>query len=407
MNTVDVRVINTDDNEKYLYPSRSVEIRVSSSNRIITPTRAVTDYEFNQKALIPTEMPIENQVYISVADLNWGEFQKFMHVNGYYAKVISTMELKSRLSQYSNLRLFLLKPTITDTVDEETGKINYAPMKLLEQNPALLERFIRVIIQMQNEVGVNPVTIPFLELPLEQYKEIIRDVYLSLGKIGKQPVFFIDMRYQHFQPIVDLLTKEYQSNLIGLYFRKYREANLNYDYLRDYAKKDVAFLATLVDRSSLYDISTMHYLPFLGNDIYAVKRTPGFAKYVKDENGYVRDETGKKIVAPVEYTAKNIAFFDKENLCIENINKNPKLVQLFLAEYRNDDFITALLKNRNNVEGKKRDCDALKAFSKVSELISSQSEFISFQDYVKQDSSADYIDDRAVLKQTLSEIAKL
>lgn len=396
MRTVEVNVTNVDENAKYLYPNRSVEIRISSNNRITTPTRAATDYEFNQKALIPTDIPIDNQFYVSVADLNWGEFQKFMHVNGYYSRVISKMEVKSRLSQYSNLRLFLLKPTKTDTFDTETEKINFAPMKLLKQNEQLLERFIRVIIQMQREVGLNPITIPFIDLPLEQYKKLIHDVYVSLNTIGVQPVFFLDLKYEHkhFQEILDLLVNTYQSNLVGLYYSPYRLANLNYEVLREYVRKDVAFLAALVDRSSLYDISTMHYLPFFGNDIYAIKRPLGFTKYV-------RNPSGIRVQAPVEYTAKKIALFDRTNLCIENINKKPELVDAFLAEYRNDNFITSILRNYKNIEGIKRDCEALKAFSKISELKSSQSEFGNFQSFVKHGSSADYIDNQQVLKQAL------
>jgi hypothetical protein len=214
------------------------------------------------------------------------------------------------------------------------------------------------------------------------------------------------MRYQHFQSLVDLLTTEYQSNLIGIYHTKYRNANFNYDYLSDkYSKKDVAFISTLVDRSSLYDISTMHCLPFLGNDVYAIKKTLSFATYVKDEYGhYVKDARGKKIVAPREHTTKNIELFDRENLCIENINTNPKLVETFLAEYKNDTFITSILKNHKNIEGIQRDVDALRAFSKVSELRSSQSEFVEFQDYVQQNSSSDYLDNKVVLKRALDNL---
>jgi len=403
--TVDVKLINTDDNEKYEYPTRSLEIRVSSSKQIITPTRAATDYEFNQKAQIPTDITVDNPIYTSVTDLNCAEFKNLMYVNGHYDKIISNMEKKSGLSIYSNLRLFLLMPTVSDQKDEKSGKIlNEAPMAQLKSNTRLLDSFIRTNIRLQRDIGLKLITIPFIELPFSQYKDIIRGIYQVLDKSGEQPVFFIDMRYKDFKKTIDLLANDYQTNMIGVYHRKYRHANINYDYLTDeYSRKDIAFLAASVERSSLQDISTMHYLPFMGNDVYAIKRKRGFPKYAKDENGdYTRDAKGKLVVEASTYTTDNIKFFNRDNLRIENINTDTQTVQRFLTEYDGDYFITSLLKNYRNIEGKKEDVEALRAFSRVSELKSSQTEFTSFQKLINENSTSDYIDEKTVLKQVLN-----
>jgi hypothetical protein len=399
MRIIDVKIKSLDESTRFLYPqSRSIEIRTTSNN-IITPIRAATDYEYHQKGLVPTDIPIDNPVYASVQDLSFSEFDKFMHQNGYYAKLIGKMELKSRLSQYSDLRLFLVKPTKSDRIDDITGERRYAPMTLLKQNPALLERFMRFIIQMQLEAEVNPITIPFIELPFSTYKELAFEATRSIESKGKQPVFFVDLGYENFGEIIDLLANHLDLNLIGLYFRSYRYAHLSYEILREYFSKDVAFLVTQVNRTDLNDISTMHYLPFFGNDIYAVKRPIGFQKTVTDDQG-------RRIEVPPEYSINKIQFFDKESLRVQPITKMPLLVENYAKEYGHEPLIRNMLENYRNADGFKDRCEALSAFSKVSELRSSSEEFKNFQKYISQNSAIEYINEKTVLKRTLTDVAR-
>jgi hypothetical protein len=399
MRIIDVKVKSLDESTRFLYPrSRSIEIRTMSTD-ITTPIRAATDYEYNQKGLVPTDIPIDNPVYASVQDLSFSEFDKFMHQNGYYAKLIAKMELKSRLSQYSNLRLFLLKPTKSDRKDEVTGETRYAPMTLLKQNSALLERFIRFIIQMQLEAEVNPIAIPFIELPFSAYRELIIQAARSIESRGKQPVFFVDLGYENFREIIDLLANQLDLNLIGLYFRSYRYAHLSYEVLREYFSRDIAFFVALVNRTDLNDISTMHYLPFFANDIYAVRRPIGFQKVVRDDQGRV-------IKMPMDYSISKIQFFDKRSLRVQSIAKTPFLVNNYLNEYSNDFLIQNMLSNYQSADGIKERYKVLSAFSKVSELRSSSEEFKTFQKYVRQNSAIDYINEKAVLKRTLEDVAK-
>ena len=394
MNLIDVNVKSIDENSKYLYPNRTIQIRTSSNLHIDTPTRAATDYEFNQKALIPTDIPFDNPAYMSSTNISLDEFEKFMHKNGYYSNIINRMELKSRLSLYSNLRLFLLKPTVTDKKDEKTGIKHDSPMKILTQSSFLLERFIRLIIQMQTEVGLDLISIPFIDLRYEEYEKLINEVDSNLEKLNKQAVFFIDMGYKSFEKVIDLLVNKKQANLIGLYYKPYRKAHLSYETLKEYIDKDVAFLSSQVTRSDIYDISTMHYLPFFYNDIYAVKRPLGFTKMEKDKNG-------NKIKIPPAYSISDIQLFNKETLCIQSLTKTPALIEAYANEYKNDSFIRNLLDNYETAQGDQDKYPILNAFSKVSELKSSLSEFANFQKYVRQNSTKDYIDEKQTLKRTL------
>lgn len=271
-------------------------------------------------------------------------------------------------------------------------------MTLLKQNPSLRESFMRFIIQMQLEAGLNPITIPFIDLPLSTYKELITHFARIIEGEGKQPVFFVDLGYKDFGEIIGLLVNQLNLNLIGLYFKSYRHAHLSYEVLRHYFSKDIAFFVTQVNRTDLNDISTMHYLPFFGNDIYAVRRPIGFEKVKEDEQGH-------KIKVPLEYSVNKIQFFDKESLRVRSAVKMPLVVENYMKEYSHDSLIQNMLRNYRDADGIKDKYEILSAFSKVSELRSSSAEFANFQRYIKQNSAKDYIEEKQVLKQTLQEVA--
>ena len=57
-----------------------------------------------------------------------------------------------------------------------TGTTRYSRMTLLKQNPKLLDRFLRVIIKKQQEAGLNPISISFVELPFSEYAELVIQV---------------------------------------------------------------------------------------------------------------------------------------------------------------------------------------------------------------------------------------
>jgi hypothetical protein len=392
MKITDVEVKSIDDSSKYLYPNRSIEIKTTKQD-IVTPTRASTDSEYRQKALVPTAFSIENPVSITVEELSANKFDRLMNENGYFARIINRVELKSRLSQYSGLDLVLLKPTKSDKKDKVTKETRYSPMTLLKQNPQLLERFLRVIIKMQQDAGFDQISIPFVELPFQEFSKLVIEVNQIMEKIDRQPIFFVDMDYQDFKKAIDLIANNLQSNVVGLYFQSYGRAHLSYEVLREYIDKDVAFLTVQVERVGLNEIATMHYLPFFGNDIYAVEKPRGFSE--KDEMG-----KPKKIM----YSPQRVRLFDKNSLCVRHITAIPSVVERLSEEYSRDPVIPTVLRNFQEATTKDK-YEILSAFSKVSELRSSSAEFANFQRYIKQNSAKDYVEEKQVLRQTLQEVA--
>ena len=276
-------------------------------------------------------------------------------------------------------------------------------MHLLQQNSILLDRFLRFIINMQVEIGLNPITIPFIDLPYSDLERQIIEIDRSMERLGKQPVFFLDMGYQDIDKALDLLVNRLQAGAVGLYFKPYRRAHLAYESLLGYMEKNVAFVTVNVDRTDIRNtsttISTMHYLSFLGNDIYSVKRPMGFQKQEIDEYG-------EKHPVPFDYSIHHIDLFDRQNLCIQPISQAQTLVNRFISEYSKDSFIPTILENFEKANGKKANYEVLNAFSKVSELKDSASEFSTFQQYVNQSSTMDYIQFKPELRRSINEVLK-
>lgn len=390
----EVNIKDIDYSARYLYPNRRIEIKTSEKN-IITPLRAATSYEYSQKAIVPTDIPINNPISIGIETLNHSRFQKLMQTNTFFSKLKSKIELNDRMSQYSDLRLVLLKPTKSPKRDRFTNEIIlHSPMTLLENDSNLRDRFLRFIIRLQQEAGLNPITIPFLNLSLQTFKDVTTQIAQSLERINRQPLFFLDMYYNEFESAVDWVINQLQSNAVGIYYRPFSRAPLTYEVLSRYIDRDVVFISAQIRRydENYNDISTMHYLPFFGNDVYAVA-TP--APFFIPKNG-----TRSRPRDPLE----SIRLFDRDSLRINRIGPAESTLDDLEYQYRDDSLITSILRNYHEARNDPEKLRILRAFSKISELKDSSLEFLKLQDYVEQSSSRDYIQEKQFLQRTLEDV---
>jgi len=384
-----------------LYPNRTIEIKTKPSRQtILTPTRAASSYEYREKAKVPTDIPINNQISVDIEKLSYTRFEKLLTTNHYFGKMMRRMDLNNRLAQYSDLRVTLLQPTISPKKDPKTKrKIRDSPMEILQKDSSLRERFIRFIIRLQQETGLNIITIPFLNLPFHVFQGMITEIDKSLERIDRQALFFVDMGYEKFESAIELIADELEATMIGLIFKRYRRFPLSYEVLSRYIDKDVAFFTVQVNRydTNYDDISTMHYLPFFGNDIYAVKTPAPFGPSKKDE-----EEEPTRPPKPPKDRLRYIRLFDKKSLRVRPVSYEPSIIEKLADEYRHDDIIINILENYREASSDDEKYKVLRAFSKVSELNSSLSEFERFQDYVGQNSTRDYIQEKETLQRTLN-----
>lgn len=396
MTILDVKVKSIDHSAKYLYPNRTIEIKTSNQS-IVTPIRAATFYEYREKAKVPTDIPLNNQISINIENLSHSRFEKFLTTNHYFGKLMKRIAFSNRLSQYSDLSLVLLRPTISPKRDKNTRKvIRNSPMEFLTQDSTLRDKFIRFLVKLQYDVGLNPISIPFLNLPFSTFQDVITQIDKSLEKIDRQPLFFVDMNYGDFESAIDLIVNKLESRMVGLYFKRFRNYPLSYEVLSRYVERDVAFVAVQVNRYDYNydDISTMHYLPFFGNDVYAVKTPPPFG-------GSKIEEERKE---PPSDRLAYVRLFDKESLRVRPVRVAATTIEKLAQEYRNDALIPTILNNYDEANTDDAKYKVLRAFSKVSELNSSLSEFTRFQDYVKEGSTREYIQEKQILQNTLQEV---
>jgi len=399
---VDVNVKSIDYSARYLYPNRMIEIKTKPSRQsVLTPTRAATLYEYKEKAKVPTDIPIENQISVNIEKLSYTRFQKLLTTNHYFGKMMRRIDLGNRLAQYSDLRVTLLQPTVTPKIDRGTKTIiRDSPMGILQKDSALRERFIRFVIRLQQEIGLDIITIPFLDLPFHVFQDIVTEIDKNLERIDRQALFFVDIGYEKFESAIELIADDLEAPMIGLIFKRYRRFPLSYEVLSRYIDKDIAFCMVQVNRydSSYDDISTMHYLPFFGNDIYAVKTPAPFGPGKK-----VEEEEPSRPPKPPKDRLQYIRLFDRESLRVSPILYEPSISEKLADEYENDVIVADILENYREARYDEEKYKVLRAFSKVSELNSSLSEFERFQDYIEESSARDYIQEKETLQRTLRE----
>jgi len=392
----EVNVKAIDNSAPYLPPTRTVELKTSNGN-IVTPVRASTSYEFKKKAQVPTDIPIDTEISINVQKLNYKNLQNLLTTNGYLENLSRKIDLNNRLEQYSKLRVSLLQPTSSETRDPKSKNVIYpSGMTLLQNNPTELIKFIRIVISAQHLMGLDLITIPFLDQPLEAMKTMILNVEKTVEKIDRQPFFVIDLKYPGFSQIIELLVKNLQQKIIGLIFRDYLKCVQSYEALSKYVDHDVAFFSLQVDRFDLDhdNLSTMHYLPFLGNDIYSVV-TPG--PFIPSPSN--KDSSDTRVSGV--HSLRNIRLFDKWSLQVNEIRSYEHLDEKISSEYKEDDIIRVMLNNFAEAETDARKYGMLNAFSRVDELKSSLSEFNNLQRYIKQESTKDYLEEKETLQKAL------
>ncbi len=386
MADLEVKLKSIDDSAKKLrYPSRTIEMRYDGTS-IQTPTRCSTAYEYNQKANIPIEIPLRNPVSLKLKRLSRAQLEKLLTENGTYGRLLRNISYDTSVAQYSVLRFVSVQPSLGAEKDKQSA------MELLSESK-LRQRFLRLLIQMQTQAGLTTVTIPYLNLGFDILKEIIKAVNDDCEKNNLTPLFFVDLKYNNFSKLLSWLINKTNCNLIGLLYKAYESAPISYETLYEYHDKDVAFLMADVPRydKNHYDFATMHSLPFLGNDLFAIQ-TPH--PYIPDENNPKKTEPKPRL--------DSIRVFRRSELKVDAIKSINNLDFLLTdIDGTNDSSLRKMLSNIEDVNYKEDNYDSLNGFTRVHELITSSSEFSTVQKYIRDNSSKDYIEEKKILKQIL------
>ena len=389
MTDIEVHLKALDESTQFVSPNRALEIK-TNKGIISTPTRASTSYEFKRKAQIPTDIPFENDISVNIQKLNFDNLKQLLTTNEYLGKLSRKIDLNNRLEQYSKLRVTILQPTSSPSKDQEKGSVYPSGIDLLRNSPEHLEKFISIVINTQIRMGLDVISIPFLDLPPTTYKKLISKVSKTLEQLHCYPFFVIDMKYDGFSQIIDYIISDSQSRIIGLYFRDYLKSVQSYYALSKHAEKEVVFFSMQVERIDYLrnSISAMNYLPFFANDIYSVEIPSQFVPNPKKKSA-------------TSFNLGNIRLFSQSTLQVNEIAFNSCLDDKIVNDYKGDRIIQEMLENYTEAATDERKYGMLNAFSKVDELRSSLSEFNRLRKYIAQDSTKDYLDEKETLKRVL------
>jgi hypothetical protein len=388
LTSLQVKLRTVDEFSPFLYPSRTVELKTPRGS-ILTPLRAATSYEYKSKMKTPTAAPIDSPVLVNIKKLPPRDLRSLLTKNESFGELLRKVGMSNRVGQYANIRLALLQPTVTTY--EQDG---ISSMKILQQSTSARERFLRFVVKLHQEAGMDIVTIPFIQLPFATLRKTISELHKDLTRLGLEPLFFVDFAYKDFESVIRLLVDDLESKLVGLIHRRYADQPIHYDFLRSYYKSNVAFLSVETSRydENLDDISTMHYLPFLGNDVYAVRVPLPFHDELEPQKPSRQSEP----------RLDKIRFFDRKTLKIKPAGLFDTERILSDIKYQDQDIIRQMLDNRLEVNGDNKKYQVLNSFSKLQELNTSLLEFGDFRERIRKSETKDYIDEKEALKPLLA-----
>lgn len=275
------------------------------------------------------------------------------------------------------------------------------------ENERNLNRFIDTIVDLQLTSNLDIITIPYINRPFNILKEIYQRKIDQITKFGKEPFFVIDLKYDpsNFREMLYFLIREHHLRIIGLIYKKFVSAFINYRELADYYNHDTLFFTIQIACSdqNFNNISVSHYMPFLINDISSVAAPTGV--FNRETNSDAN--ANFRIELPFNEKLLKLKLFNPRDLLLEPFGHHVDAERI-LSEMGdpNDPNLEGLLKNYSTEGSSQRESnkryEILNAFTRVHELKSSTKEFQNFSNFINQNEIKDYVKDHSVLDRTVS-----
>lgn len=416
LNIKEITVGDTDDKSPLSYQSRTVKIKTNSKS-ILTPVRATTLSEVLQKRNVPIATAIENDIGFNLRRLNVDNMKSFLTKSAESEELRDILLRNARTLGHSPIRISLVQPTLSPSrykeyIKDKNGKIKAVKTKKKPAGVSLLSKektrhkFLRQLIALQDGLGFDPIAIPFLDLPLKEYQQTIDQVMTSLSVKDKEPIFFLDMAYPQFAELLKYVTSKKSSRLVGLFYRQYHKRVQEYETLYSYRKKDVLFVMVETDRYSpeLSDISTMHMLPFMANDVMAVEFP---IPPIVDKNDVNQIEKFRQRQSlPID---ERIQGFNKEQLTMEDIGSLLRDKESILKDVgrSSDPALKEMLDNYTDAASNAENFHALNSFFRVHETIASSKEFVRLHRFISNQEGLDYVKEKAALSNAIGSLRGL
>ena len=114
-----------------------------------------------------------------------------------------------------------------------------------------------------------------------------------------------------------------------------------------------------------------------------------------------QEQESTKPPKPVKDKLEYVRFFDRKSLQVKALSDEPSIISELSNQYEKDTVIENILEHYEEVRTDENKYSILNALSKVNELNSSSAEFTSFQKYINENSTKDYLQEKKVLQEAL------
>ncbi len=231
-----------------------------------TPHRALTSSEFQYKAKLPFEPPLNNDISEVVSQFYGDKWNKFMNTNGSFDSRLRTIEFFSDKMTYTLKRYFPQLPSAIELNDSA----------------------IKQLLELQRMSDLDFITIPNLPAGINDFEKTVSGFAEEVLSERREPLIYLDMGLDYsvfknrFLTLLELSNTD-QIHSIGLIYRPIRKFILNYRLLWENRESRVFLQMSYVPRefTRTTAASTMHLLQKWGIDSFSVR----VGNYVLPRNG--------------------------------------------------------------------------------------------------------------------------
>lgn len=273
---IEIENINRDESLKKLnfkYHPRAVKVKAASTFK--TPTRIVLDKEYEKKADFPNDFKYKDYISVSVGEFDEEKLRRFLNRNGALRNLITKIDNFGKFATDAYIQLMALKMPKNSSVITETA----------------LPMFLRFLNAAQG--NINTRSLPFFESKNISVRKLYNDFCKEFQE--NNPVIWLNMgedvnNFKARLDILETLVKDTRLQVIGLHWKDYRDANINYDNLYSrFSDKNVLLVLEGAPRKIIsYSLSGVHFYPYMCFDAISPYRrtkaggsTPGPPYYAK------------------------------------------------------------------------------------------------------------------------------
>lgn len=253
------------------------------TNRITikTPQRVLTSSEFQYKANLPFEPPLNNEISEIVCQFQGKKWDSFLNTNGSFDSRLRTLDFFSDKMAYTLRRFYPQLPTAVKVDDCA----------------------IKQLLELQRMSALDFISLPNIPQEIDNYDRTTSSFAEEVLSENREPLPYLDMALdipvfrERFTKLLEL-SQTGLIHSIGLIYRPIRKFIVNYRLLWENREAEVFLQMSNVPRefSRTIGTSAMHLLQKWGIDSFSVK----IGRFVPPTNGEPEPLPRSKVIGHVK-----------------------------------------------------------------------------------------------------------